>query len=479
MSHILSALQVIGVILEVLLIFNLVIIVHELGHFLAARWRGATVEEFGVWFGKPLWRKKVNGVWYSLGSIPAGGFVKLPQMAPMETIEGESDTPREELPPLGPLDKIIVAVAGPLFSFLLALTLGCVTWVVGTPTSQDANTTRIGTVVPGGPADRAGLKRGDEILAIDGHQVTRFLGQTNSVIWYIVSSEGETIDFLIKRDGQEQHIKSGYTREETSKLRRKPMRKVLIGPLFEPVIAKVESGSLGEKAGLMKDDVIVSANGEKIITLEQVFEVLKKGYTAPIELVVNRNNAEVNVTVPAIPPENGKAPDEIPGVEWGRFYKTYPTPWAQVCDSINAMRNMIGSALSRKSDIGADQFSGPVGIMNLYRRILLADEGWRLAIAFSVFFNVNLALVNMLPFPVLDGGHITLAIIEGIRRRPVNARALEILQTACALVLVGFIVYVTFFDVGDMFPKHEKAAAPLEPKQTTIEPAKPAATPVP
>lgn len=115
MSSLLSALSLAAIILEVLLIFNLIIIVHELGHFLAARWRGAVVEEFGVWFGKPLWRRKFGSVWYSLGTIPAGGFVKLPQMAPMETIEGESETPREELRPLGPLDKSIVAVAGPLF----------------------------------------------------------------------------------------------------------------------------------------------------------------------------------------------------------------------------------------------------------------------------------------------------------------------------------------------------------------------------
>src|SRR4051794_30191303 len=218
MSHILSTLQVIAVILEVLLIFNLVIIVHELGHFLAARWRGATAEEFGVWFGKPLWRRKINGVWYSLGSIPAGGFVKLPQMAPMETIEGESDTPRENLPPLGPLDKSIVAVAGPLFSFLLALTLGCVTWFVGTPTSQPDRETRIGVVLPGGPAEKAGLKVGDKILEIDGHPVKRFTGQTDSVLWYVMSSQGDTIDFLIERDGQRMHIASGFTRDEVSRL---------------------------------------------------------------------------------------------------------------------------------------------------------------------------------------------------------------------------------------------------------------------
>ncbi len=114
--------------------------------------------------------------------------------------------------------------------------------------------------------------------------------------------------------------------------------------------------------------------------------------------------------------------------------------------------------------------------MNVYRRILQVEEGWRLAIAFSVFFNVNLALVNMLPFPVLDGGHITLAIIEGIRRRPVNARALEILQTGCALLLVGFILFVTFFDVGDMLPKSKSSVIPqIEQKPTVIESPKGAA----
>src|SRR6201997_5766721 len=112
--------RVIFILLEVLILFNLLIVVHELGHFLPARWRGLYIEKFGVWFGKPLWKKKINGVEYSLGSIPAGGFVALPQLAPMEVMEGKVETPRELLPPVSAMDKIIVAFAGPLFSFLLA-----------------------------------------------------------------------------------------------------------------------------------------------------------------------------------------------------------------------------------------------------------------------------------------------------------------------------------------------------------------------
>src|SRR5437667_1635213 len=112
--------RVILVIIEVLVIFNLLIVVHEIGHFLAARWRGLYIEKFGVWFGKPLWKKKISGVEYSLGSLPFGGFVALPQLAPMDIIEGKADVDREQLPPISALDKIIVAVASAYFNLLSA-----------------------------------------------------------------------------------------------------------------------------------------------------------------------------------------------------------------------------------------------------------------------------------------------------------------------------------------------------------------------
>src|SRR6201986_467161 len=113
--------------LEVVVLFNLLIFVHELGHFLAARWRGLKIDRFAIWFGKPIWKTKINGVEYALGSIPAGGYVSLPQMAPMEVIEGKgSDKKTEQLPPISALDKIIVALAGPVFSFGLAIAFAVV-----------------------------------------------------------------------------------------------------------------------------------------------------------------------------------------------------------------------------------------------------------------------------------------------------------------------------------------------------------------
>src|SRR5689334_11381630 len=128
-----SILKVIFTVLEALLALNLLIFVHELGHFLAGRWRGMKIDRFAIWFGKPIWKKKINGVEYALGWIPAGGYVSLPQMASMEMIEGKTESGEEPLPSVTPMDKIIVAFAGPLFSFLLAVAFAFMVWGVGRP----------------------------------------------------------------------------------------------------------------------------------------------------------------------------------------------------------------------------------------------------------------------------------------------------------------------------------------------------------
>ena len=434
--------------LEVVLIFNLLIVVHELGHFLAARWRGLVVEKFAIWFGKPIWSKTIGGVEYRLGSIPAGGFVAIPQLAPMEAIEGESEQKREQLPPVKPLDKIIVAAAGPLFSFGLAFVMACIVWMVGKPQSE-FDTTIVGFVKEGGPAAVAGMRPGDKILSVDGKPVKHFLSGTDSVKWRVVRSEGETIPIVVEREGQEITLDTGWTKPDTSSWRRPALREIQIGPRIVPGVGFVVRGSLADTSGLKSGDLVTAVNGVPIFNLSELGPVIDANRGKTVAFEIERNGQPETVDV-ALPPATADAAPVDFGIEWGRTELVHPSPFHQVKDAATSIFRMVGALLSPASDVKAAHFSGPVGIMRLYYQIFEAEDGWRIALAFSVLINVNLALLNLLPFPVLDGGHITLAIIEAIRRKPISVRVLEVVQTACALLLIGFMLYLTFYDVGDI-----------------------------
>ncbi len=463
MQTALSVLRFVFVVLEVLVIFNLLIIVHEWGHFLAARWRGLVVDRFGIWFGKPLWKKTVNGVQYSLGSIPAGGFVSLPQMAPMEAVEGKVEGEHQNLPPIKVIDKIIVALAGPVFSLGLAFVFATLVFFIGRPTTEGETTTTIGLLTDDSPALAAGLRPGDKVLKVDGQPVDRFGGMGDSISWRVIRSEGETIPFEVERDGKVMHFDTGYVKEaKTSRWGRAPLRQVLIGPKITPLVELVQPGSPAERAGIQPGDIISAVNGERIYNPVVLSEAIEAHPKDPVRLVITRAGREIPLTLqPKKSMDQGEERYLI-GVQWdpGEIVLMHPSPVEQVASSVQTMGNMVSALFSPKSDVKAQHFSGPVGIMNLYYRMFQSPEGWRLALWFSVFFNVNLAILNMLPIPVLDGGHILLALIEGVRRKPIPVKILEVIQTGCALFIMGYMLYVTFFDVQDVFPgKRAKSPA--------------------
>jgi regulator of sigma E protease len=448
----LHVLRVIFILLEVVILFNLLIVVHELGHFLAARWRGLVIEKFGVWFGKPLWKKTINGVEYSLGSLPLGGFVALPQLAPMDIIEGETDTDRTKLPPISVLDKIIVAVAGPLFSLLLALVFATLVWAVGHPVGEADMTTIIGYVEPGSPGEKAGLKAGDKILEVDGKRVTRFSGMNDSVIWNVIRSEGDTIPFVVDRNGRRFSFSVVPYKAATGGWRRKSVRQVLIYPASRPMIEQVEADSPAANAGLQPGDVIRGFNGQPMYNAIALADFIRQHPHEELKFDVQRGSRRFETAVRPVPMmTRGKMVPRI-GIGWdttGQVTIAHPNPIEQVYDSVTSTLNTIEAVASPKSDVKLQHLSGPVGIVRIYYLLFESDRGWQLALWFSVILNVNLAILNMLPIPVLDGGHIVLALVEAVRRKPVNIRVLEIVQTGCAVLIIGYIAYISFFDVGD------------------------------
>lgn len=455
MLAILPILEVILLVLVVLVLFNIIIFVHELGHFLAARWRGLQVDRFQIWFGKPIWKKEVNGVIYGLGWIPAGGFVALPQMAPMEAIEGSNEN-RAPLPAVKPIDKIIVAFAGPLFSLLLALFSAVFVWKIGKPADFNPSN-EIGFVLPGSPADQAGLKVGDRILEINGRQVHGFAGSLDSITESIILSRGDTITFKIQRPGESTplQIHSGFKTETSQWYQRRGLRDVGIESAGPAIVADVVKHSPAADAGLKTGDRILAIDGKPLFSLMQFSSYIKQQNWKTVRLGVQSKDGttrEVDVT-----PEKPLKPAGLEpkvGILWDMMGDVdvrivHPAPLAQVTDSLRMMWVTITSVISPDSNIGVDHLSGPVGIAKMQYRLLQTEDGWRRILAFMVIFNVNLAVLNMLPFPVLDGGHITLALLERITGRPVKARPLEILQTICALVLISLMVFVTTKDIGD------------------------------
>jgi len=462
MTVIATILQVILLIFVVLMIFNVIIFVHELGHFLAARWRGLQVDRFQIWFGKPIWKKEINGVQYGLGWIPAGGFVALPQMAPMEAIEGGNEHAKP-LPPVSPLDKIIVAFAGPLFSMILALLSAAVVWKVGKPADFIANT-EIGFLVPGGPAEKAGLQLGDKIIEINGVPVSGFAGSLDSVTERIVLSRGEKITYTVERPGADAPItlNSGFETEKSHWFQRRGLRQVGISPSGPAIIGEVSVNSPAADAGLGKGDQVLAVDGKKLFSLGQFSQYLRDQGWKSVQLSVLTVSGETREV--ALTPERPLQPagsEPKVGILWDLSSQVdvrivHPGPLEQVTDSLHMMWVTITSVISPDSNIGVDHLSGPVGIAKMQYQLLQMDDGWRRILAFMVLFNVNLAVLNMMPFPVLDGGHITLAILEKIFGRPVKARPLEILQTVCALALMSLMLFVTSKDIGDGFGRGSK-----------------------
>jgi regulator of sigma E protease len=455
-----AVLKVVFIALEVLLLFNLLIFVHELGHFLAARWRGLQIDRFAIWFGNPIWKAKIRGVEYALGWIPAGGYVALPQMATMETIEGKGEERSEPLPPVSALDKIIVAFAGPLFSFLLALAFAVVVMTVGRPVSEAESTTTIGYVMKGGPADKAGLKPGDKILEVDHRPVTKFGGMGDSVTWRIVSSVNETLQIKAERDGKILEFSATPKKEETKPWERKGLRKIMIGPAFTAIVAEIATNSPAAAAGLKVGDRVLKVNGEKVQNIGGFEDVVDASVGKPVELVVRsgKTGPERALTFVPRPHVSGGETNAISGVlAWdggGEWKLVYPGAIQQVGDSVRAMFETFGALINRKSNISPQHLGGAVKILDVYARLFSAEHGWRLALWFSVLMNVNLAFLNLLPIPVLDGGHILLSIIEGIRRKPISHRVGNIIQTGCAVLLIGFMLYIAFYDVQDLPWKH-------------------------
>jgi regulator of sigma E protease len=431
----------------VVLLFGGSIFVHELGHFLAARRRGAVVERFSIGFGPPIfkWRGK-DGVEYRVSWFPLGGYVLLPQLADLGSVEGRSELDPAKLPPVSYATKMIVFVAGAAFNILFAFLLACIVWVIGQPAATGFTSTTVAEISPTSkdgsgkdvvsPAVKAGLKPGDVIVKVDGEPVETFADIVEHLAlgsgW---NKEGErqTI-FTLRRNGEliDVPIQPVISGEEN-------VRKVGFSTVANLLVGRAAPGSPAEKAGLMPDDQITTINGTPILTYPQLSDALRTNLGKPIQITVLRGGETRTLSL-----------ETTKGVDLGLAIKSsmavvHPSPFEQIGDSVVKTFRTLWALINPRSDIGISHLSGPIGIIDNF--FAVSRAGLPLALWFTILVNVNLAIFNLLPMPVLDGGQMLFATIGRLRGRPLPVSFIMTAQSVFLVLLFSMVLYVSVFDV--------------------------------
>ena len=429
--------NIIYVIAAVLVLFGAAIFIHEFGHFWVARRLGMKVDEFAVGFGPKIHSWKRDGIEYSLRWIPAGGFVKLPQMITSEALEGKS---AEKIPPASPWRKIPVAFAGPFMNVVFAFVIATVIYFVGLPVP--VNPSIIGYVEPNSAEAKLGIKESDRIVAVDGQTVKSW----QDVVMNTIVARTNVFPVVIEQDGREKTYQLHATADNALGL-----KLLNLDPRDHPEVMEVMSGSAAEKAGLAHGDHIISFAGVPVASREQLIDLIRKRGGQSTEIRVERDVKKITLNI--TPTSNPKTKLGQIGVMLGTdstqvyvVQKPGPTPWENINDQLAKTFVVINALVhTRETGVGAKDLSGPVGIFALLATEVKTD--YRLALNFLVFLNINLAILNLLPIPVLDGGHILMAVIEKIRRRPLSIEFVEYTTTGFAVLLISFMLYVTFFDI--------------------------------
>jgi regulator of sigma E protease len=421
----------------VVLLFGAAVFVHEFGHFWMARRRGLKVEAFAIGFGPKILGWTRDGIDYSWRWIPAGGYVKLPQMITSEALEGKAENGGEVIPPAAPGAKIMVAFAGPCMNALLAVVIATIIYFVGLPVL--VNPPIIGDVEAGSPEAKLGIQAGDRVVQVDGKPVTTW----QEIGMIAILARTNVIPVAIQRDEARTTYQLALTPNPV--LGGKMLN---LEPKYHTEVMDVLAGGAADKAGIKAKDVILAFAGVPIAGRDQLIELIQKRAGIPSEIRVERDGQRLNLTVsPLMDPatKTGRIGVQLGSSNHYQLQVPGPLPWVNIADVVGKTVDTFSALFhSRQTGVGFKDLSGPPGILAMLATQV--NTNWRLALNFMVLLNVSLAVINLLPLPVLDGGHILIAIIEKIRRRPLSVRLLEYTTTGFAVLLITFMLYVSFND---------------------------------
>ncbi len=432
----------------VAVVLGIMIVVHEFGHFAAAKLFDVRVEQFAIGFGKRLFGIKKGETDYRVNALPFGGYVKMAGENPLEAHTGD---PRE-FTSKPRWQRLIIAVAGPFANVLLAVGLLTGVFMVRYehPIYLDQPAV-IGWVMDNSPAQKAGIQAGDRIVRIDGEQNPTW----DDVLPKVVLSPGQPVHLAVQRGSQildKTIVPTPVGPEEFG------------NPGWVPdqpnTVTETEPNLPAAKAGIKVGDTIVALNGRPTRSMQAVIRDIQANKDKPMAITVVRDGKELNFTVsPEITQVNGKQMWRIgirsdpQTIEQLSFGKALAKSLDQNKKNSYLIVELVEKMIQRK--VSVKQFSSPIGIAQASGEAA-RQQGWTPLLALMSAISLNLAIFNLFPFPILDGGMILLLAIEGIRRRDISLRLKERIYQLAFVLLVLFAVIVIYNDLAKTIPGLQK-----------------------
>ncbi len=441
-----------------LVVLGVLVAFHELGHFLAARWVGVKVLKFSLGFGPKLFGRQIGETEYLLSAIPLGGYVKL--FGEDETEATTQEDRARSFAHQGLWGKVLIVAAGPGFNFILAYFIFAGWLATGAPlfvpTFQDL-TPDIEAMVPGSPADTAGIQIGDHVSRVNGQAIST----RTELFDAVAKSNGQALTLEIKRDGQVKTLTVTPTTAPGPRASAQEPGYYLGVEETPPLVTSVMQGSPAMKAGLQAGDRVVNIEGQTIHTWSQMTGIVKENPNRQLQVEVLREGHRVSLTVI---PSAEKAMVNGQSVEVGKIGISGPgrsimrssTPLMSLYDGLGATwgwteLTAIGLYKMIVGDISSKNIGGPLTIANISGEA--AAQGASSVVFLIAILSINLGVLNLLPIPILDGGHLLFFLIEGILRKPLGERQREVAQQAGLVLLVGVMIFAFWNDLERIFSR--------------------------
>jgi regulator of sigma E protease len=407
-------------------VIGILVFVHELGHFLAARRIGVRVLTFSLGFGPKLLSFRRGETEYCLSAIPLGGYVKMAG----ENAEDARTGAQDEFLSKTKWQRFQVLIMGPVMNLVLALFVMAIVLYQGAQVPAfDREPVVVGSLSADSVAAAAGIQRGDRIVSINGTPVANW----EEFSWVIVPKANRQVTLAVVRDGEEKTIQltpRGVGKYEAAEIG--------ILPVMHPEITAVNKGEPAAVAGLRANDVIMSAAGEQDVSRERVIEMIKSHENKPLSFQVLHDGTMREVVV--TPKKTNDvvrigatiSATQVRTVKPG-FLEAFKLSAERNWDWTKLIVNTLIGLFTRETSI--KQLMGPVAIADVSGSA--AEQGWISLFGLMAMLSLNLGLINLMPVPVLDGGHITILALEGLSRRDFSIKVKE------KMLLVGFVLLVT------------------------------------